>query len=107
MATCGWAPNQTYTVQCLEKCAESKANVPTTDVTILDGAVVVNMLRHITAKTCDDYALKVFLPYVERQLEHANRVDIVWDQYREDSLKSQARTKRGRGIRRRVAGNNF
>ena len=85
-------------LQCLEKCAESKANAPTTDVTILDCAMVVNMLRPITAKIFDDYALKVFLPYVERQLEHANRVDIVWDQYREDSLKSQARTKRGRGI---------
>ena len=61
---------------------------PHTDVTILDGAVVVNYLKPLAAKTLDDYAVKV--------------LDIVWDQYRENSLKSQTRNKRGKGIRRRV-----
>ena len=73
-----------------------------TDVTILDGAVVVNFLKPLEVKTFEEYALKVFLPYVEHQLQHASRVDIVWDQYLENSLMCRARNKRGKGIRRRV-----
>ena len=89
---------------CLEKVAESKGDAPHTDVTILDGAVVVYLLKPNTAKTFDDYALKVFLPYIERQLQQATRVDIVWDQYSDSSLKCHARSKRGEGLRRRVVG---
>ena len=50
---------------------------------------MVNFLRPLGAKTFDDYALKVFLPYIKGQLQHASQVDIVWDQYCENSLKSQ------------------
>lgn len=89
---------------CLENCTELNGDAPQpdTDVTILDGAVVVNFLKPRAAKTFEDYALKVFLPYIQSQLQHASRVDIVWDQYFENSLKSQTRSKRGKGIRRRV-----
>ena len=69
---------------------------------ILDGAVVVNFLQPLAAKTFHDYAVKVFLPYIEKQLQQVSRVDIVWDQYIQNSLKSQARSNRGKGIRRRV-----
>ena len=48
--------------------------------------------------------MKIFLPYVQGQLQHASRVDVVWDQYRESSLKSQTREKRGKGVRRMVEG---
>ena len=64
------------------------------------------MLRPIDVKTFDDYAQKIFLPFVEKQLRIAVRVDIVWDEYIEDSLKSQTRSERGKGIRRRVNGAN-
>ncbi len=80
--------------------------MPHTDVVILDGAAVVNFLNPKDAKTFDDYALDVFLPYVIGQLQHANRVDIVWDRYYEKSLKSQTRQKRGKGVRRRVEASN-
>ena len=33
-----------------------------------------------------------------------SRVDLVWDIYKDDSLKSTARGKRGKGVRRRVGG---
>ena len=89
---------------CLESIIELDSTVsgPDTDVTILDGAVVVNFHKPLEVKTFDEYALKVFLPYVEHQLQHASRVDIVWDQFLENSLKCQARNKFGKGIRRRV-----
>jgi len=56
----------------------------------------------LPAKTFGDYAIKVFIPYIEKRLESADRVDVVWDQYLQNSLKSEARNKRGTGIRRRV-----
>ena len=62
--------------------------------TIFDGAAIVNMLRPGTAKTFQDYANDIFLPYITSQLQHVTRLDI--------SLKADARSKRGKGVRRRV-----
>ena len=71
-------------------------------VSILDGAGIVNMLRPGTAKTFKAYATDVLVPYILSQLQHVERLDIVWDRYIADSLKSETRSKRGKGIRRRV-----
>ncbi len=46
---------------------------PTTDVIIIDGAAIVNMLRPGNAKTFEDYASDVFLPYITSQLQHSSR----------------------------------
>ena len=81
---------------------EDFTSMPHTDVVILDGAAVVNFLNPKDAKTFDDCALDVFLSYFTGQLQHANRVDIVWDRYYENSPKSQTRSKHGKGVRRRV-----
>ena len=56
-------------------------------------------------KACDydDDATKVFLPYVSNHLQTVSRIDIVWDVYLKESLKSTTREKRGKGVRRRVA----
>ena len=43
------------------------------------------------------------LSHISSQLERVERVDIVWDVYIQDSLKSTTRQKRGKGVRRRVA----
>ena len=75
---------------------------PSVEVIILDGSVIVNMLRPGSAKTFSDYASQVFLPYVASRLHQASRTDIIWDEYRPDSLKAEARVKRGKGVRRRV-----
>jgi len=68
-------------------------------VLILDDAAIVNMLWPGEAKTILDW---VFLPYIQSQLQHVSRLDIVWDVYRPDNLKADAHSKRGKGIRRRV-----
>ena len=68
---------------------------PDTDVIILDGAAIVNILRPIDTRTFDDYAQKVFIPFLEKQLQSASRVDIVWGQYIDNSLKSPTRSERG------------
>lgn len=92
-------------VHCLEHLIPQNANVmasPAVEVIILDGAAIVNMLKPGAAKTFQDYATQVFLPYIEAQLRNAKRLDIVWDVYLPDSLKAETRSKRGKGIRRRV-----
>ncbi|KAJ8050254.1 hypothetical protein HOLleu_03388 [Holothuria leucospilota] len=56
-----------------------------------------------TAKTFQGYATDVFVPYVTFQLQqYVDRLDIVWDLYMADSLKANTRSKRGKGVRRRV-----
>ena len=80
--------NKADLLSCLENYTESPPSQPTVVVTILNGAVVVNFLKPVGAKTFDDYAVKVFLPYIQGQLQHVSRVDIVWDQYLQNSLVS-------------------
>ena len=75
---------------------------PIVDAVILDGAVIVNMLKPGTACTFSDYAFNIFLPYITSQLEHVHRVDVVWDEYVRGSLKTYTRSVRGKGSRRRV-----
>ena len=70
--------------------------------TILDGAAIVNMLQPGAAKTFQEYATDIFIPYLTSLLRHVTRLDIVWDEYIKHSLKAGTRSKRGKGIRRRV-----
>ena len=74
------------------------------DAKILDGAAVVHFLPVTNATTFDDYANKVFVPHIIKQLESCRRVDVVWDTYMVSSIKESTREKRGKGVRRKVAG---
>lgn len=58
---------------------------------ILDGAALANMLKPVACKIFADYPAKVFLPYIEKKAERADKLDIVWNQYLENSLKSEIR----------------
>lgn len=87
---------------CLEDLSEPQSEAPSVTSVVLDGAVIVQMLKPGAAKTFRDYADMVFLPYISGQLRHVTRLDLVWDSYVVDSLKATARAKRGKGVRRRV-----
>ena len=52
---------------------------PSVDVNIIDGAVLVNMLKPDTSKTFDEYADTDFLAYICKQLDTVKRIDVVWD----------------------------
>ena len=95
-------------VDCLENLVPSQDISPTlvVQVILLDGAAIVNTLRPGFAKTFSDYATHVFLLYITSQLQHVNRLDVVWDEYIADSLKAETRTRRGKGTRRRVEPSN-
>ena len=77
-------------------------NRPVTTVAVLDGAVLVQMLRPRSAVTIGQYFREVFAPYILSWFETNDCVDIVWDVYSKTSLKSRTREQRGTGARRRV-----
>ena len=58
---------------------------------------MVNMVKPGTERTFSGYAGS-FIPYIRAQLFHANQLDIVWDEYLENSLKATTRCKRGSGV---------
>ena len=63
------------------------------DCIVLDGAVIVHVLPTTEASTFCEYADKIFIPYLSKQLEHATRIDVVWDTYLPNSLKESTREK--------------
>ena len=90
-------------LSCLDSIHPSVDSTPDVDATVLDGSVIVNMLKpRPTVKTFADYANDVFLPYIYSQLAPVSRVDVVWDQYESASIKCSARTKRGVASRQQV-----
>ena len=66
----------------------------------------MNTLKPGSAKTFQDYAKDVLVLHVKSQVDKAQRVEVVWDDYRSGTLKGQTRKKRGKGVRRCVAPQN-
>ena len=83
----------------------TKTEPPSTyDCKVLDGSVIVHCLPTFNVSTFNMYADKVFIPHLERHLQDTKRLDVVWDEYIQDSLKESIREKRGKGVRRKVSG---
>ena len=87
---------------CIEDVSQPRSEAPATSCTVLDGAVIAQMLKPTTAKTFNKYVLEVFTPYILSKFQQTTRLDLVWDCYLPDSLNGMTRAKRGTGIRRRV-----
>ena len=83
---------------CLEDLVPVQDNSPTpvVQVVILDGAVIVNMFRPDFADIFL-FTIQVFLSYITTVSRQ-----VVWDEHLADSLKAEARTRRGKCIRRRI-----
>lgn len=86
---------------CFEAHGKSQDTFPNVEAKLFDGAAIVNILKPGAATTFQEYS-NVFVKYIQEQLEDVSRIDIVWDTYLSDSLKASARSKRGKGVRRRV-----
>jgi hypothetical protein len=92
-------------LHCLDTSTCPEPRAPSAfDCKVLDGAVIVHCLPTFNVSTFDMYADEVFIPYLQRQLQDAKRLDVVWDEYIKDSLKESTRQKRGKGARRKVSG---
>ena len=89
-------------LQCLEALCPKPQYTPCVDVAVLDGAAVVQMLGPGTCTKFSEYVEAVFMPYIMRKLGAVQRLDVVWDIYKNDSLKSATRQNRRSGLRRRV-----
>ena len=87
--------NKSDLLKCLEKVHPSSSEVPATDTIILDRAAIVNMVQPRGCKTFQDYAENCFIPYLQTEVRNAKRLDIVWDIYLPNSLKSATREKQG------------
>ena len=90
-------------LHCLDEFSATRQDAPAATCVILDGAAIIQMLKPTAVNNFGDYANQIFIPYLKYKLRDATRLDLVWDIYREDSLKSMARLKRGEGVRRRVS----
>ncbi len=90
-------------VKCLEPLGAVQSTVPAgIDVTLIDGASVVHSLdpKKVLSstqnlKTFKDYSGHVFIPHIMERLQFVKRLDIIWDRYIPDSLKSHVRCQRG------------
>ena len=89
----------------MERLVERKIDAPQVEATIIDGAVIVQIVKPgiRMATSFKEYADFVFKPYILKQPVAVQRVDVVWDVYREDSFKSTTRERWGTGSQRRVA----
>ena len=73
---------------------------------MIDGAALVNMLKPQREDKTFSGNANTFNCYVTAHLQNVTRVDIVWDEYQEKTLKAATRRKRGQGVRQRVAPEN-
>ena len=55
-----------------------------------------------TARTFDDYCEQIFKPHLKQMLQTVHILDIIWDVYVTNSLKSTERNQRRKAVRRRV-----
>ena len=99
-----WRKITSDILTCLDDLSPSQNKTHDATCIVLDGAAIKQMMKPAAAKTFDEYAQQVFIPYISSQLRSVSRVDLVWDTYKDDSLKGTARAKRGKGVRRHVVG---
>ena len=78
---------------CLIDHSECQSDAPVISSIIIDGAVIVQMLKPVAVKNFNEYASQIFIPYILLQFQNASRVDLVWDRYIDNTLKSIARAK--------------
>lgn len=76
---------------------------PNFDCKVFDGPAVVHSLPREDASTFGQYSEVIFRRWTIRQLQNCQRIDVVWDAYRYDSLKEATREKRGKGVRKKVS----
>ena len=76
---------------CLEPLAPHTRKTPEVDVKIFDGAALVHSLdttkSNVETGTFDDYANRIFIPYLTRELKVVERLDVICDEYRQDGVR--------------------
>ena len=73
---------------------------------VVDEPALIHHCPPGKSKTFQDYSRLCFLPKDLSMLRNIKRLDITWDRYLPNSLKSSTREKQGRGIRIHVLPSN-
>ena len=98
--------NKSDLVKCIQPLSytETVSNQPKVPAVVLEGSVLVNLANPNKNQSFKDHATHVFYPQIRKQMNEysAQRVDIVFDTYKDQSLKGSTRVKRRKGIRRKV-----
>ena len=93
-------------VKCIHSLSytETVSNQPKVPAVVLEGSVLVNLAKPKKNQSFKDYATDAFYPQMGKQMNEysAQRVDIVFDTYKDQILKASTLVKRGKGIRRKV-----
>ena len=91
--------NKSDFLKCLEDLSEPSLESPDVEAKIVDGAAFVNINQPKTSTAFEEYCFKEIPQQVRRMAHGVSRLDFVFDSYIADSLKSQTRESRGKGIR--------
>ena len=94
-------------LKCLQP-TPPKSHLPSVFAAALEEFVLANMMKLKKNHTFVDYCsemLNLQLQHYTREYD-AQRIDVVFDTYKQVNLKSSARTKRGKGIRYKVQVNS-
>ena len=62
---------------CFQGISHSQSRTPAPTSVVIDGAVIVQILKPDEAKNFDEYAQDIFIPYMSSQLQTASRLDLV------------------------------
>ena len=89
-------------MQCLESFAATQLSQPEVESIAIDGSCLAHILKP-RDPTFQDYAMKkTFVHNVNTYAKIHRRTDIVFDVYKENSLKMYTSLIRGKGSRRKV-----
>ena len=94
-------------IKYLDQLSNNQVQVPKVLAGVLEGSVLVNMLKPKKNQTSEGYCIDTVKPTIQKYVTeyNAQRMDIVFDTYKKGSLKCQTRLKDGKGIRRKVQTN--
>ena len=82
-----------------------KSDIPTVDGVVADGSMLINSAKPSKKdQTFVEYGLQVFLTKISKLSTNAQRIDIVWDIYLEESLKASTRSSHGKGDKKKNGG---
>ena len=86
-------------LKCLDELSESSYERPIVEAKIIDGAAFINMNAPKSSETYGEYC-NIELQQKFKSLAYGlRRLDIVFDTYLQNSIKSETRERRGHGIR--------
>ena len=98
--------NKADLLPCLKDDREFPTTEPISQSAVLEGSVLVNMLKPNNSKMFTDNADDIFSAAIRKEITKFDRIEIIFDTFKKNSLKAATRKKRGKGIRKKVKNNS-